>query len=317
MDLKASKSKFKDLAQTNYELGLNHLKRNNLKDAIFRFKLVIKFRPQKAEAYYNLGRAYMLNDEIEKASVNLKKSLDLNPSLSRPKYYLQQIQNPEEIIEIPLDIVLEKYIPVKNNYGDLVESEDGKKVIDNQKLLKEEILKSFLYHHNNNKIMLNILDIQCAKGFFGQMLSEKGMLRSIVGLELYDIRKEVSESLMDEDEKPVYDKVLKLEAREFLIENRTRFDCIFMPVSMCHFGDVKDILFLLKSALNIDGFLCFSVVDNQNIDEYAIDLKSNMFSHNKEYIIGSLKRMGYKEPFITDFKQIDGLRVSTFIAQRD
>ena len=67
------KEKTSNLLQTNYELGLRHMEKGNLSDAIFRFRFIKFFWPEFYDAYYLL--AYCLY--IDRKFIKSKKIIDL------------------------------------------------------------------------------------------------------------------------------------------------------------------------------------------------------------------------------------------------
>jgi tetratricopeptide (TPR) repeat protein len=95
-ELLVIREKMKDLSKTNYDLGLKHLEKGNLKEAVFRFKLVKKFWPHNYEAYYQLAYSLVLLEKYVEARAVidqlLKKDrsyeprvLDLLNSIDRSK----------------------------------------------------------------------------------------------------------------------------------------------------------------------------------------------------------------------------------------
>lgn len=314
-DLSSSKSKFSDLVDTNYKLGLNHLRRDNIVDAKFRFKMVLRFQPSHLEANYYMAKALLMDNETTTAIKHLNKVLKINPDFFRAKYCLDQINNPEKISTIPLDIVLEKYIPVKDNYGNLVESQEGRIVIENQSKLKEEMADFFFYNLNDATAFLNLLDIQCSDGFVGKFLDEKKVLRKAIGLELYDVRGVKSLDLTNQNDELIYEKVIPQEIREFLSNNDEKFSCVFMPTTMCHFGDLRDILYSLKEICSADAFINFSIIPTKGEKDYDLDVMCNLFYHNVDYVIKCLKDLSFKDPYIKKFEQVDGVEVIIFSVQ--
>ena len=53
------KSKFNNLLETNYNQGLWHIEKNNINEAIFRFRFIKKFWPKHYDSWYQL--AYCLH----------------------------------------------------------------------------------------------------------------------------------------------------------------------------------------------------------------------------------------------------------------
>jgi len=68
------KSKMSNLLETNYQLGLRHLAKGNISDAIFRFRFIKKFWPNCFDAYYQLAYCLVLNKRVFEAKKNIKRT---------------------------------------------------------------------------------------------------------------------------------------------------------------------------------------------------------------------------------------------------
>ena len=77
---KVIKEKMKNLYQSNYDLGLKHLKQGNVKEAIFRFRIIKKFWPNNYDAYHQLIYCLILNNELAEAQKIIDNLLTKNPS---------------------------------------------------------------------------------------------------------------------------------------------------------------------------------------------------------------------------------------------
>jgi tetratricopeptide (TPR) repeat protein len=73
------KHKLKDLRQTNYDLGLRHIEKGNISDAIFRFRFIKKFWPDHFEAYYQLAYCLLLKNKFYDAKHEIQELLLKNP----------------------------------------------------------------------------------------------------------------------------------------------------------------------------------------------------------------------------------------------
>lgn len=69
------KDKCGNLKETNYKLGLKHLEKGNLSEAIFRFRITKKFWPQCFDAYYQLAYSLTLKKKYREANEVLKELL--------------------------------------------------------------------------------------------------------------------------------------------------------------------------------------------------------------------------------------------------
>ena len=67
------KKKLKNLLETNYALGMKHLEKGNLSDAIFRFRFIKRFWPHHYQTYYQLAYCLFLDNNPQEAEEVLKK----------------------------------------------------------------------------------------------------------------------------------------------------------------------------------------------------------------------------------------------------
>jgi tetratricopeptide (TPR) repeat protein len=74
------KDKCKNLQQTNYQLGLHHLEKGNLSEAVFRFRIIKKIWPEFLDAYYQMAYALFLRKKFKLAKDVLNELLAKNPS---------------------------------------------------------------------------------------------------------------------------------------------------------------------------------------------------------------------------------------------
>jgi tetratricopeptide (TPR) repeat protein len=75
----AIKEKCENLQETNYKLGLKHLEKGNLSEAIFRFRIIKKIWPNSFDAYYYLAYSLALKGKLEPAKIILTELLTKNP----------------------------------------------------------------------------------------------------------------------------------------------------------------------------------------------------------------------------------------------
>ena len=90
------RKKFNNLLDTNYQLGMTHLEKGNLSDAIFRFKFIKKFWPHHLDAHYQLAYCYFLKKNFQQTQIILKELVSLDPSYQKKAdELLDKIKNPE------------------------------------------------------------------------------------------------------------------------------------------------------------------------------------------------------------------------------
>ncbi len=86
------KNKCNNLQETNFKLGLKHLEKGNLPEAIFRFRLMKKMWPQFFDAYYYLAYSLVLKEKPQEAKKTLLELLEKNPNYDpKAKELLQHL----------------------------------------------------------------------------------------------------------------------------------------------------------------------------------------------------------------------------------
>ncbi len=91
------KIKLNNLLETNYKLGLSHIERGNISDAIFRFKFIKRFWPHCFDAYYQLAYAYVLYRKPYRAKEILKELIEKCPDYAdKANELLNQIENSQK-----------------------------------------------------------------------------------------------------------------------------------------------------------------------------------------------------------------------------
>lgn len=89
---KRNKEKLNHLYQTNYNTGMYHLEKGNVWDAIFRFKIIQKFWPDKLEAQCKYALCLILNEMNDDSERLLNDILIKDPNLEEAKDLLSKIK---------------------------------------------------------------------------------------------------------------------------------------------------------------------------------------------------------------------------------
>jgi tetratricopeptide (TPR) repeat protein len=74
------REKSKNLRETNFKLGLMHLEKGNLPEAIFRFRFIKKFWPDLYDAYYQLAYCLVIKKRYAEAKQILEELFMKNPN---------------------------------------------------------------------------------------------------------------------------------------------------------------------------------------------------------------------------------------------
>jgi Flp pilus assembly protein TadD len=74
------------------DLGYSLLRDGRVAEAIAVFKVNVELYPQSSNVYDSLGEAYLANGDKELASINYKKSLELDPHNQNAANVLKRLQ---------------------------------------------------------------------------------------------------------------------------------------------------------------------------------------------------------------------------------
>ncbi len=92
------RAKVSNLLDTNYQLGLKHLEKGNISDAVFRFRFIKKFWPECFDAHYQLAYALVLHKKPFEAKSILQELLIKKPDYDqKARDLLDQINNEKAV----------------------------------------------------------------------------------------------------------------------------------------------------------------------------------------------------------------------------
>lgn len=280
-----AREKLKDLPATNYELGLKHMKKGNISDAILRFRIVAFLKPEFAPAYYNLGRCYAFNGKNDLAKKNFEKALELDSNLNDAKYQLAKLQQPESLKFVPLSLIKEQADILTEAYKVSSEVEDSN---------HREVLNLIFSNIQDKNPNLEVLDIGCGVGVFGRLLREKDVIKKLVGIDFSEGLVKITSDLT-KDKAKIYDNVLEKDAVSYLSLSNEKFDLILADMPFYYFGDLSEISTLLRKNIKPGGLLAFFTVVDKQIREYKLDIRQDNFIHSAQYIKDSLAKAGFSE----------------------
>lgn len=89
-----AREKSKDLRRSNYDIGLKHLEKGDISEAVFRFRLTKKFWPDFFDAHYQLAYCLALSNKLNQAKTVLEELLQKNPDFDpKARDLLDQIKS--------------------------------------------------------------------------------------------------------------------------------------------------------------------------------------------------------------------------------
>ncbi len=244
--------RLKNLTETNCALGVEHLYKNNLNDAILRFKMVDKFfMPGHKNSNYWLGWVYFIKNNYEKSLLHLDKAADADEVGLR-----DFIKNYENCREIPAGIY--------SLYKDLTASIYATKFNRNNINLPQVFVNRVLDKIVDLPDHYNILEIGSNVGLVGYEVRKRFPDNfALIAIESSNIMN----NLLGEYHKAthLYDQLLNIDLPELIKTNSSKYDVI---LSFCSLSFSSDIEYYVKSIYDMlepSGYFAFCVPVRESV----------------------------------------------------
>jgi predicted TPR repeat methyltransferase len=287
------REKLKNLPHTNFELGKYHLEKENLSDAIMRFKMVAFLVPDHAEAHYYLGCAYILNENYNKAQEVLEKALQLQPDYPKASYMLQKLKDPSTVTVIPDAIItqrLHKHLPC-DNYKATSIYERGRLVASKLLQLVEDKNPNF-----------TLLDIECGNSVAPLvLLHDKDVIKSMDGISISAENVEKLSAFTVNDQK-VFGLCEHVNYKKYLASKGSSYDIILVETAWKWFGDSDEIATLMAKKIKKKGF-CVAIIPIGNVNQverYRLNVQYDAFEYSESYITSQMESAGFKSIYKDD-----------------
>ncbi|MCE3232843.1 MAG: biotin biosynthesis protein BioC [Rickettsiaceae bacterium] len=290
-DCDEAREKLKDIPGTNYKLGILHMRRGNVSDAIMRFRMVIFLTPEHVGARCQLAKCLLMVNEEESARDMLQKVLEMDKDNTDAKYQLSKLNNRETLNTIPLSVIREKVDISADNYiaGDLA--------------FTKTFISTVLLNINDKNPNLSVLDLGCGDGEAGQLLRDKEIVKNITGVDLSDKMLKLAQKRKIGEES-VYNNLANREISEYLSVNNDKFDLILANGSLKYFGNIKEIFSLVKKSLKPSAIFAFAINKAELDKDYRLNIGEDNFSFSQGYIRDALNSLGFNELQIKEVQNI-------------
>ena len=284
-DIKKLRYKMGNLAESNLDLGVYHLRCRNYNDAIFRFKLVDRFLdPDNKLANYWLGWTYFMKQDYKKSIVCLTKAGEVDEIglLSFVKSIDIVTSIPPEIHSMHLDVIAEIIVD---------------KYVTEEENLIIELVSEFNNQAKDLPEEYSILELGANIGILGDEI-HKRMQESytLTGVEISDKMIELQPQCFP-DSKP-YDGVINSPIETFLEKEINLYDVVYSLDGFATNIDLKKIFTSVFSVLDTNGYFAFVVrTDKQN----SLSAKLLEFAYSPQYIKDVFKETGFEILSVKDF----------------
>lgn len=272
-----------DIARNNFNTGMHHLRQGNLSDAIMRFKLVVWLEPGNAEAWYQLGCAYVQSGKNDLAVKALRKSQQIRPQ-SEETNYMIAIAAGAKIPEAQLPKMMPRSLALTYFDGLAPEfTEDQLEVYGYRgHILLCEAVKAAV---TPGRIDHVILDLGVGTGLCGPLLRD--IAASITGVDMSSPMLAEAMKVKDADGNKIYDSLIHRDIEDFLANSYESAYDIVLAAGVVSFIGGLDALYVQVARVLKPGGLFALTADKMEGLEYRFDPAAARFRFSSHYL-GSL-----------------------------
>lgn len=296
-DIKAVKGKMKNLAQTNFDLGLMHLRSGNLYDAGLRFRIVAYLDPEFYQAYYQWGRALIQSKQIERAKDKLAQALEIKPDYPEAKYLLATLDKTSTIDVIPLPLIAEYFDYQAENYN--------QRYLGDLKYQGHDQLFDAVIASTGQGARKDVLDLGCGTGLCGRIFRQQRFANKLVGVDVSESMLDIARQLTI-DGTAVYTTLVHKSVNDYLKETVEEFDVISAGLVFNYVGDLKESFESVQKVLKTGGVFAFSLEKDTAETGFHILPNLERFVHSKAYIQELIKQQGWEEISIDEVQLYEG-----------
>lgn len=288
--------KFKDLPETNYQVGRQMVMRGALKDALLRFRIGLWFDETHAELNYAIACCYIETGEKDKAAKHFVRALQTNPAYEEARFQLAGIR-PDLIPEdqhprrMPMNMLVDYFEVLSLHYD-----ERQKAAQYNGPAIVEHYLNAEL---DARRVDLHLLELGCGSGLLGARLRSK--MKHSVGVDVCRPMLEVAANKQKLHARPDYDELVNDEATSHLTKETAETVDVLAALNMLQYsGDLSAFFAGAKKVLKEDGIFIFTFYPNTRTSDFGQVPGKGYFGHNPDYIKGLASRNGLQVRHISD-----------------
>jgi len=284
--LNSAQHKMNHMPETNFDLGVRFARAGELRDAVFRFRLALKLRPDWAEAWYELGLVQMRLNEKTEAAISFKNALRYQPAHADARYLLavcdaSALAPEKRPTTMPTHMVQGFFSDVAPQYA-AIEAQHN---YNAAKLLVEA-----LRPHLPALSDLNVIDAGCGIGHAAMLWRKVAM--NLVGIDITDAMVAQARATQNPDKTQLFDKVHAGDVRtlrQFISVHSA--DVILCANVLQFVGDLDGVFAEFAASLKAGGLAAITV-EPYSAQHYGVVPETGRFGHSAAYVAATAAKYG-------------------------
>jgi predicted TPR repeat methyltransferase len=275
--------KFQHLSQTNFDLAVYHFDNGDIRDALFRLRLLRWFGVFSPGAHYYMGRCYMGKFQYNKAKrffTEYTNSGDGQFSIES-LYCLKIIDKQRDIDAIPLSIIVHNFDKMAKYCSPLLLNKNNALTSVQRQI--HDIIETYLTNRDISFVS-SVLDLGCGPGILGQYLRQSQIANILIGVDASSKMLEIAKSWRCEGAK-TYSKVIHKDIREFCSQSKDRntYDMVLATGLIPYFTDIQGLLSNIDRLVAQEGLLVLSFA-RSTTKEKSFIANLDEFRYSRKYV---------------------------------
>lgn len=296
---------------TMYRVAQERYYEGEFSDAASRLRLVVKFQPANAHAWYLLGSCDLEMNNTALAAMSLRKALALNPQHEEARFLLAvldpSLPQDQQPRFAPLTLATEHFDGQALYY-------DQENLYDLGYTGHEEAFRAVRPFLNPNYRQFKIIDLGCGTGLAA--LQFRDIAGLIEGVDISQNMLDQAEVRRDDKERRVYDALHLIDLRRYLLDQPpASCDIIVAANVFPYVGGLTPVFDGMAHALKPGGVASFSVEPIPGND-FALIPGEGRFGHSEAYIAEQAKRVGLDVLEVRPFEMFVGAEATQFVLRK-
>lgn len=284
--LNIAQHKMHNLPETNYELGVRFAREGKLRDAVFRYRLVLKLRPDWADAWFELGLVQMRLQENAEAVISFKNALRYSPAHADARYLLavcdpKALAADKQPTTMPLHMVQGFFTDIAPQYA-LQEAQNNYQAA--------KVVVEALRPHLPALSGLHVVDAGCGIGHCASLWRKVAAL--LVGIDVTEAMVHYAREGQSPDKAQLFDKVHVGDIRGLRQYVGVHSQDVILCVNVLQFVGDLDATFAEFAACLKAGGIAAITVEPYSGQHYGVVSATGRFGHTSQYIAATAAKHG-------------------------
>lgn len=305
------RERFENIHQSNFELGERFANEGKLNDAMFRFKIAVRFKPDFGRAWYQLGVTYLRMGKAGLAKQALRKAMSLLPHDAEVAYMLATIDinavpAPDRPSRMPQGMMENFFTHIATYYDQL----EAKNQYQGPQIAVEK-LRPYLPATSG----LTVVDVGCGAGHAARLWRK--VASQLVGVEATRAMAEQAVRSKTADDVQVFDAVHLYDIRQLPADiiAPASVDVVLLLNVAQFIGDLTATFARISTMLKPSGLLLVSVEPCPGT-AYSVMSSTARFGHSDAYVAQVANSAGF-DPVTHDKAALyPGIQLSVHVLRK-